>query len=195
MATFLAYFDGSVEPVTLAEAKTAARVDDDVSAGVSSLDGAVTVAIAAARAQAELLTGRCYRRQLRRQELADWPSLSDSIDVYAATACAVAYWDGSAFVTLSGSAYVFAPGGIGNNGTALAPVTDWPTLADRPIGPRVRIDLTAGPASAADVPAQVKQYITAAVSAWLDQPGGLVANNLQPHPFLERLLDGERLWV
>lgn len=195
MAQFIAYVEGSTEPVTLAAAKLAARVDDDISAGVSSLDAAVTNAIEAARAQAELLTGRCYRPQVRRQELVDWPALSDAVDVFAASACAVTYWDGATWASLSGSAYIYAPGGIGNNGTSLAPVTDWPTLGDRAIGPRVRIDLTAGPASPANVPSQVVQYITASVIAWLDQPGGLVAEKLQPHPFLERLLDGERLWV
>lgn len=191
MAQFLAYVGGSLEPVTLAAAKLAARVDDDISAGVSSLDAAVAIAIEAARAQAEHITGRCYRPQVRREELADWPSLTDIISVHAASACAVTYWDGATWAPLSDSAYYFAPSG---NGMALAPITNWPALGARSIGPRVRIDFTAGPASPDDVPAQVKLYITAQVAAWVDEPGGLVSDKLQPHPFLERLLDAERLW-
>lgn len=179
------------EPVTVEEAKLAARVDTD------ALDAEVEGLITAAREQAEHITGRCYRGQVLREELADWPADTDAIAVHAATACEVRYWTGSAWsAPLNSGFYEYAPGGIGNNATVLAPAagTSWPALAERAVGPRVRIDLTAGPASAAAVPEQVKRYIKAMVSAWIVQPEALVDGRLQPNPLLARLLDAERLW-
>ncbi|PTT91202.1 hypothetical protein DBR42_04365, partial [Pelomonas sp. HMWF004] len=155
------------EPVDKAAVKLAARVDTD------ALDDMIDSLITSAREQAEHLTGRTYRPQVLREELADWPAATDAIAVCQATACAVSYWTGSAWsAPLNGSAYVFAAGGIGSNGTVLAPATgtNWPTLGARPVGPRVRIDLTAGPAAPADVPARVKLFVTASVAAWLATP-------------------------
>jgi len=196
----LSYVEDSLEPVTVAEAKLAARVDDDLGGGASSLDAEVQALITSAREQAEHLTGRIYRPQVRRAEWLDWPATGDAneaLPVYLATVCAVSYWTGSTWATLSGSAYVSAAGGIGGNSTVLAPVlgADWPALGDVAAGPRVRVDLTAGPSSPDHVPECVKRYIKAQVRAWLDAGGGLIAANLQPNPFLERLLDSERLWA
>jgi uncharacterized phiE125 gp8 family phage protein len=174
------------EPVTLAEAKLAARVD------TSDLDSLIGGLITAAREQAEQITGRAYRPQVLREELADWPAVDDVIAVYAATACAVTYWNGSTWAALSGAAYVYAPDG---NGTVLAPTlgTDWPTLPERAAGPRVRIDLTAGPAAPADVSEQVKLYIKASVSAWVNNPDA-IGKPVTANPLFERLLDAERLY-
>lgn len=193
MPTRLSYVASSADPVTVAEAKLAARMDTD------ALDDEVESLITSAREQAEHITGRCYRGQVLRTELADWPAADDAIAVNAATAVAVSYWNGSAFVVLSTSAYVFAPGGIGNNGTVLAPVagTSWPALGESPVGPVVRIDLTAGPAvgqEAATVPARVKLFIKSSVSAWVKTPEALAGGNLTAHPLFERLLDGEKLF-
>lgn len=179
------------EPVTVDEAKLSARVDTD------ALDADIAALITAAREQAEHITGRCYRPQVLRAELVDWPDVSAAVPVYRPTACAVRYWTGTVIVALAGTAYVFGPGGIGGAGTALAPVagTSWPTLGAQPVGPRVLIELTAGPASSADVPESVKLYIKAQVSAWIKTPEALSGGQLVANPLFERLLDRERLWA
>lgn len=187
MPTRITYVPDAPEPVSLDDAKLAARVD------VDELDDMIVGLIAAAREQAEHITGRCYRPQVLREELADWPDVSDAIAVHAATACVVRYWAGSEFIELASNAYVFAPGGIGNNGTVLVPAlgTIWPALADRAAGPRVQIDLTAGLASVAE---QVRLYIKAQVAAWLNNPEALAHKDFQCSPLFERLLDAQRLW-
>lgn len=179
------------EPVSVDEAKLAARVDG------TELDTLIESLISSAREAAEDLTGRCYRQQVRRYELPDWPRLCDELSTYAATACAVTYWTGSAWSDpLDASEYAFAPGGLGDIATILAPVTAWPTLGDRIIGARVRIDLTAGPDVDGVVPDSVKTYIKASVSAWLKTPEAQGAGRegvLTPNPLFARLLDGQRL--
>lgn len=178
-----------VEPVTVAEAKLAARIDDAV-----RFDAMLPSLIAAARQVAEQEIGRQIMSQVWRIELADWPTATDELQVYQATAAAVSYWDGSAWIALSGAAYMFGALGAG---TALAPVTgsSWPVLGARPVGPRVRIDLTAGAATAAEVPDCVKLYIKAMVSFWLDNASAVTPDNLRPAPFLRGLLDPVRLWA
>ena len=105
------------------------------------------------------------------------------------------YWNGSAWVTLSGAGYVFA---AINAGTRLAPAlnTDWPPLGDIALGPRVRIDLTAGVAaeSADTVPECVKTFITALVGQMIQAPQLNANQTLQDQPLLARLLDSQRLY-
>lgn len=175
------------EPVTLAEAKLAARVD------VAELDGEIGGLITAAREQAEQITGRRYRPQVLRESLADWPALP--IAVHAATACAISYWTaGSTWATLAPSAYVFAPAGAC---TVVVPAlgSSWPVLGAVAAGPRVRIDLTAGPAAPAEVPESVKTYIKASVAAWVKDTEALIDQRMVANPMFDRLLDAERLWA
>lgn len=181
-----------VEPVTLAEAKLAARVDS------SDLDAFITAAIEVGRTQAEQITGRLYRQQTLREQLVSWPSCGNVvIPVLAATACAISYWNGSSWATLMTTAYVFGPSAdFGGARTELAPAygTTWPVLGNIAVGPRVRIDLTAGPATAAMVPEAVKLYIKACVSGWVNTGDYLVNKQMVPNPMLDSLLDAERLW-
>lgn len=194
MPTRISYVVGSTEPVTLAEAKLAARVDSN------DLDVELSALITSAREQAEHETGRCYRGQVLRTELPDWPAADEALPVHAASACEVRYWTGSDWsAALAPAAYVFAAGGIGGNGTVLAPAlgTSWPALAERAVGPRVRIDLTAGPTGAGGelpVPESVKLYIKACVAGWANNPDAVSARKLEPSPMLAGLLDAERLW-
>ena len=118
------------EPVTVDEAKLAARVDD------TRFEGMLPGLIAAARQVAEHETGRQFMTQTWRIELADWPAATDTLHIHQATAVAVSYWSGSAWVDLASEAYVF--GALGS-GTAVAPVTggSWPSLGSKPVGPRV----------------------------------------------------------
>mgnify|MGYP000924618929 CR=1 FL=1 len=177
------------EPVTVAEARLAARFD-----GTVELDSFIEGAISAARREAEQFTGRLYRPQQFRAELASWPAADELIHVYRPTVCAVSYWAGSDFVALDTGAYEYAAQGPG---TLLAPAlgSNWPTLADKAIGPRVRIDLTGGIADPDEVPECVKLYIKAHVAAWLDTPAAQrVSQQLNPNPLFACLLDSERLW-
>lgn len=178
------------DPVTLDEAKLAARVDNDLGA-TSSLDPLITGLITAAREAAEQLTGRKYRPQVLRQELVDWPAADEGIPVYGATACVVRTWNGTGWTVLSGTAYEYAADDLGTR-TVLAPVigTSWPTLIERAVGPRVQIDLTTGGAA---VPEQVKLFIKAQVSAWVNNPDALANRQLDVSPLAARLLDAEKL--
>lgn len=180
------------EPVTLADAKLAARLDADD----TTLDSFVTGAISAAREGAERITGRSYLQRAQLVELTDWPSADQVLPHYQPSACAVSYFDTTgSWVTLATDQYEL---GALRNGTILAPTfaaAAWPVLGQRTVGPRVRITLTAGPADPADVPAAVKLYIKANVAAWVDNPAAMAAGSLQVSPLFERLLDRERLYL
>lgn len=171
------------EPVSLLEAKLAARIGDS-----PAFDAILPGLITAARQQAEQETGWQFMAQTWRIELDDWPAVTDVFPVYQATAAAVSYWTGSAWATLSGSAYAFAAVGAG---TALAPAlgTSWPSLGDKAVGARVRIDLTAGATDANAVPECAKLYIKACVAHAIENP-------TQPDPprSLAGLLDSLRLY-
>jgi uncharacterized phiE125 gp8 family phage protein len=183
----------TAEPVTLSDAKAALRIDD------TRFDALLPGLISSARAVAEQETGRQLVEQTWRAELADWPAATDVIQVHRPTACAITYWNGSAFVSLAGAGYVFAPEPVTGNGTCLAPAlsTSWPTLGNVALGPRVRIDLTAGLAtgSAAQVPAGIKTFITALVGQIIQSPELTATAAVQAHPLLARLLDPWRLYA
>lgn len=178
----------TVEPVTLDQAKLAARISD-----TSAFDATVPGLIAAARQLAEQATGRQLMAQTWRTELDDWPTPGDVLPIYQATAATVSYWTGSAWAAVDGSAYSFAQV---RNGTALAPTlgTGWPLLADKAVGARVRIDLTAGVTDTAAVPECVKLFIKALVAYWLDNPGATAAASLAEAPFLRSLLDPAKIY-
>lgn len=173
------------EPVTLAQAKLAARIDG------ADLDDQLTRAIRTARAAAEHITGRSYVLSVWRESRSCWPCLDDAIDVEGATACAVSYWNGTAWATLGTNEYAFAPGACG--GTVLAPAVGktWPTLGAVAVGPRVRIDLTAGDPAIRPVPDCVKDFICANVATWVKNPEALASNTLSTHALYDRLLDTE----
>lgn len=179
----------TAEPVTVDDARDALRIDDH------RFDALLPGLISAARAVAEQELGRPLVQQTWRTEMADWPASTDVIPVHRATAAAVSYWNGSAWTTLSGSAYAFAPNG---NGTSLAPAlaTSWPTLGEIAIGPRVRIDLTAGVATAdaATVPECVKAFIVALVGQLIQSPELSASAAMTQNPLLPRLLDSERIY-
>ena len=179
----------AAEPVDVDDCKLALRIDG------TEFDVLLPGLIAAARQVAEQETGRAFIAQTWRAELDDWPTEADEIRVYRPTACAVTYWDGGAWVALAGSEYVFA---AINAGTRLAPAlnTSWPTLGDIALGPRVRIDLTAGaaPASADTVPECVRQYITALVGQMIQMPSLSSSQAAQANPLLRTLLESQRVY-
>ena len=179
----------AAEPVGVDDAKLALRIDGE------EFDVLLPGLIASAREVAEQETRRAFIEQTWRAELDDWPAADEPIPIYRPTACAITYWNGSAFVSLAGSGYVFAAAG---SGTALAPAltTAWPTLGDIALGPRVRIDLTAGvdAIDADTVPGCVKTYITALVGQIIQAPQLTASQAAQAHPLLARLLDSQRLY-
>lgn len=175
------------EPVTVDEAKQAARFDGD------ELDAFISGVISAARAQAEQITGRVYRRRVFSFELSSWPAPGHRFAVHEPDACEISYWGASGWQQLSGSAFEFD--GVGS-GAEIAPAlgSDWPALAAKALGARVRVDFTAGPTDSARVDETVKLYIKAQVAAWLNSPEAMADKDLQASPLIARLLDAERLW-
>jgi uncharacterized phiE125 gp8 family phage protein len=154
--------------------------------------------IASARTLAEQETGRLFVAQTWRVELTDWPAADEPLHVYRPSAAAVTYWDGSTWATLATNLYAYAADPTGA-GTLFAPAlgTSWPTLGSIAVGPRVRIDLTAGvaPTSVDTVPDAVKAYIIAMAGEMLDNPTLSAGQTAQAHPLLSRLLDPWRLYV
>lgn len=181
----------TAEPVSVDDVKLALRIDD------TAFDPLLPGLIAAARAVAEQETGRLFFAQTWRIERAAWPQADDVLHVYRPTAAAVGYWTGSAWATLATNLYAFAPDAATGCGTVLAPAlgTSWPALGSIAIGPRVRIDLTAGlPAGQSDqVPAGIKAFIAAVVGQLLQSPELTAAQAVQASPLLSRLLDPWRL--
>lgn len=179
----------AAEPVEIDDCKAALRIDG------TEFDALLPALIASARQVAEQETGRAFIAQTWRAELDDWPEATDAIPVYRPSACSITYWDGATWAVLSGSEYMFAPSG---SGTVLAPAldADWPALVDIAVGPRVRIDLTAGVAAAAayTVPECVRTYITALVGQIIQSPDLTASQAAQAHPLLARLLDSQRLY-
>lgn len=181
----------SSEPVTLAEAKLAARLNVDE----TELDPAVLGYISTARQMAEHETGREYVAKTKRYTFTDWPAADHVMHVHQPTAVAVQHWDGAGWVTLTNGTG-FAWGEV-DQGVGIAPPLGqaWPALGAIAIGPRVRVDVTAGSATpTTTTPECVKTFIKAAVAFWVDNPTEGASGSLSEAPRLGRLLDPERLW-
>lgn len=175
----------TVEPVSVAEFKLAARIDD------TRFDAEIPGLLAAAREMAEHETGRYFCEQTLRVELPGWPSAGDVINVPEPTVAVASYWNGSAWATVPALQIVaYAEG----DGTVVVPAVGaaWPDLGASAGGARVRIDITTGNANPATVPDAVKTYIKAVASLMLDNPSMNLedASNLR-----SRLLDRSRLWT
>lgn len=178
----------TMEPVTLEEAKTAARFDGD------ELDALIEGVISAARKQAEHITQRVYRRRTFAFELDEWPAEGYRFPVFEPDVCSISYFNESrTWQGMSPSAFEFAPIG---SGAEIAPALDttWPALGRRAVGARVRVTFTAGPVSRDDVDEQVKLYIKASVSAWINNPDAVQAKALTLSPLFEHLLDEQRVY-
>lgn len=178
------------EPLTLAEAKRAARIDDVI----TEFDDLVARSVTAARLMAEQETGREFVRKTRRFTFADWPSISHVITMYEPVDVAISWWDGAAWQALDVADYAWWESGTG---TSVGPAIgkSWPTLGAVAGGPRVRIDVTAGPADPrSSTPADVKLYIAALVAHWHDKPSAVTDGNATPTPYIARLLDAARVY-
>lgn len=177
-----------LEPVTVAEAKFAARLDG------AHWDTPVAQYITAAREVAEHETGRRFIAQQWRLELEDWPLMTDKLPFFMATVVAVRYWTGAAWAPLTyGTHYAWAHA---YPGIVLVPElnTSWPTLGEVAVGPRVRVDVTLGAADAAAVPATAKQFINAMVAVMAADPTLTAMDALASSAYLPRMLDSLRLY-
>lgn len=187
----LSLTSSGAEPVSVDEARLACRVDDEV------MDLDLDTSITAAREQAEHITGRCYREQVLRHDLHEWPTSGLQLSAWPVSAVAISYRAAAtpdAWSILPTSVYAWADN---YPGIALGLKTgqSWPDLADDEL-PAVRIDITAGPSSPATVPGCVRRFILATVAAWFDQPSALrIGQTITANPLHERLLDGEKLWA
>ena len=176
------------EPVTVDEAKQAARISD-----TAAFDAQIPMLISAARRMAEQETGRTLVRTTTSYRFASWPSAACPLPVHDAAAVVVSYWGAAGWETLPSESVAFFEIGAA---TGIAPAlgTSWPALAAVAGGPRVRVDITAGPADPTTADPCVKLYIKALVAWWIDNPSAMAAGNLQEAPFLRSLLDPVRLW-
>ena len=178
------------EPVTVADAKAAARLDG------SHWDGIVASAIAAARQVAEHQTGLRLMQQVWRLELQDWPAPdANPTPMQAPTAVAVSYWStGNAWVSLSAPSYVWV---AVDQGLQLVPAlgTSWPALGEVAAGPRVRVDVTLGVTDQAAVPPCVVQFIKALVSVMAADPTLTATDAMASSAYLPRMLDPARTYL
>lgn len=178
----------SFEPVTLAEAKLAARISG------TAFDALLPGLITAARQLAEQHTERRFMQQVVRFELEEWPLASDVFALYRPESIAVSYWDGSAFVSLADGGAV---AGIVDGGFVVVPAlnTTWPDLGEVAAGARVRMDVTVGTTEAAEVEECVKLFIKALVGYWISNPEAANRVDQRPAPFLMSLLDPVRVYL
>lgn len=179
------------EPVTVNEAKQAARLELDE----HELDADLATLITAAREQAEHITARYYLRRVVVFELRAWPSTPLVLPAAEPSGARIQTWNGSAWQDWPDAEYEVASVGAK---TLIAPAlgATWPPLVQRALAPAIRVHLTVGPASPAEVKACVKLYIKAQVAAWVDTPAAQrVSQQLVPNPLFASLLDAERLWA
>ena len=170
------------EPITISEAKAAARIDADD----RGFDRYIDTAIVAARKAAEHITQRVYVAATVEIALRDWPGRTEILRAPNVSETAIEYWDGTAWVTLDTDSYTVEP----YKGGTLVWSDSFPTLGDKP-GDRVRITFDADATAA---PECVKLYCMACVAAWIADPESQQSKALTPNPMFERLLDPERVW-
>lgn len=180
----------AIEPVTLAEAKLAARVDS------TGFDALIPGLISTARRFAEQQLSRSIITQTWERVLdafpaneleLGWPNVQGIVSLsYVDTTGATANLDPSLYVldaeTLPG--WVLPADG-----------TSWPDTYDTVNAVRVRF--LAGYGDGIDsVPEEIKTWIKAHVALWLRQVEAASDKPMTPVPFLENLLDRERwTWV
>lgn len=180
----------SVEPVTSAEVKTAARIDG------TEFDSQIALIIPAIRGQAEARLGRLLIHQVKELVLPAFPAGAEDLDLIypdVASITSVTYLDvDGAPRTLDASAWELAvPEGRPARLVA-AFDTEWPETQDIWDAVRIRFMAGYGPAGSA-VPADVRLWILAQAVQVLRTPDGLGADNLKSLPYVDGLLDAHRI--
>lgn len=176
----------AIEPVTLAEAKLAARVDG------TEFDALIPSLITTARRFAEQVLNRSIIEQTWECVLdafpdaeieLGWPKVQGIVSLsYVDTTGATVNLDPSLYVLDNDT----LPGWV-----LPADGTDWPDTYGTVNAVRVRF--LAGYGQETDtVPEEIKTYIKAHVALWLRQVEAASDKPMTPVPFLENLLDRER---
>jgi uncharacterized phiE125 gp8 family phage protein len=180
----------AIEPVTLAEAKLAARVDG------TEFDSMIPALITTARRNAEQQLNRSIITQTWERVLDAFPD--DEIELGWPTVqgiSSLSYFNTFGIsVNLDPAAYVLdvetMPGWV-----LPADGYSWPDTYDTINAVRVRF-LAGYGSEASYVPEEIKTYIKAHVALWLRQVEAASDKPLTPVPFFEGLLDRERwLWA
>lgn len=176
----------AVEPVTLAEAKLAARVDG------TEFDALLPSLIKAAREQAEQQLNRSLITQTWELVLDEFPA--DEIElgwptVQGIVSLSYVNPDGDT-VNLDSSLYVLdsenLPGWV-----LPAAGQSWPATYDTVNAVRVRF-LAGYGEDGSSVPEAIKTWIKAHVALWLRQVEAASDKPMTPVPYLDSLLDRER---
>lgn len=182
----------TIEPLTLAEAKLHCRIDSDDTAR----DTLITALIQAARERAEHLTGRNFLTQTWEAQLDKFPDAIALDRPPFQSVTYVKYLDlNGALQTLSTASYSADLNGLR---AYIVPAysLQWPeTYKDINA---VTVRWASGYTSAALVPESVKQYMRLVISDFNEHSTATVAGTklqLEPHPFLERLLDRVKVQI
>ncbi len=178
----------SVEPVTAADVKASARIDN------TALDAQIAPLITAFRQQAEHETSRRLITQTVELVLDGFPSSHIDLTLPDAQAItSIKYIDtAGAEQTLTGTVYQLDADSTPSR-ALLKYDQEWPETQDVPNAVRVRFTAGYGDAPT-DVPTNIRLWIIAHVCQALDNPSGLDTENLKTLPYLDRLLDAERVW-
>lgn len=175
----------SVEPVSIAEVKTSARIDG------TEFDTQATIAIAAMRSQAEARLARCLITQTLELILDDFPAGEiELIMPGVQEILTVKYIDAAGVEqTLSDTTYALGEDSIIADLYWLYPAQDvaWP--ATQASANAVRIQFKAGYGdAAANVPQDIRLWIIAHAVQILQSPDGYVEQKFSPLPYVDRLL-------
>jgi uncharacterized phiE125 gp8 family phage protein len=182
----------AVEPISLAEAKLHARVDD------SDRDTLITVFIKSAREAAEHELGRALITQTWRLTLDEFPCAEIELPKPKVLSIAsVGYVDADGVDQVVSSANYTLDSAQLPGWVLPAENFDWP--ATRAIANAVRVDFTAGYGPAAtDVPASVRQWMLLQIGAAVKQAeafaSGFTVAEL-PNRWVDGLLDRERTYL
>lgn len=183
----------TVEPITLAEARTQCRIAADD----TSEDALLAIYIQAARETAEHMLGRALIDQTWEQTLDEFPAGEVKLmKAKARSVVSVQYIDTAGTLQgMSPSAYTLDA--TQDTGWLLpADGTDWPSTDD--VVNAVRIRYVAGyGATAANVPAGVRNWLLLTVAAHYAQREAIDATGrvaALPERFVDRLLDAERVY-
>jgi len=180
--------DPSTEPVTLAQAKAHCRVDGTAD------DTLITALIVAAREACEHKIGRPLITQTWERTLEYFAGGAVLLGKFKPLSIISVYYldDSGADTLLDPLAYTLdadtEPG-------YLLPAygTTWPSARATANSVRVRFTAGYGP-SAADVPTAIKQWILIAVGTMYEHRTGIADKALAALPFLDALLDPERIY-
>lgn len=182
----------AVEPISLAEAKLHARVDD------SDRDTLITVFIKSAREAAEHELGRALITQTWRLTLDEFPCAEIELPKpKVLSISSVGYVDADGVDQVVSSANYTLDSAQLPGWVLPAENFDWP--ATRAIANAVRVDFTAGYGPAAtDVPASVRQWMLLQIGAAVKQAeafaSGFTVAEL-PNRWVDGLLDRERTYL